>query len=85
MKEPPLSRRPLSNPNPNPPPPMASSPNHTLNGDSNTHASKKPKLSFITSSKIAAEFSHHDPNVARINNDSFGSCPDSIIQAHRCW
>ncbi|XP_024200610.1 probable L-cysteine desulfhydrase, chloroplastic [Rosa chinensis] len=60
---------------------MASSPdhNHTLNGDSNTHTSKKPKLSFITPSEIAAEFSHHDPTVARINNGSFGSCPDSVL------
>ncbi|XP_061988093.1 probable L-cysteine desulfhydrase, chloroplastic [Rosa rugosa] len=70
---------------------MASSPdhnhnhNHTLNGDSNTHASKKPKLSFITPSEIAAEFSHHDPTVARINNGSFGSCPDSVLQAQRRW
>ncbi|PRQ30389.1 hypothetical protein RchiOBHm_Chr5g0024111 [Rosa chinensis] len=63
---------------------MASSPNHTLNSDSNTHASKKSKLFFITPSEIIAEFSHHDPNVARINNGSFGSCPDSIIQAQRC-
>ncbi|PRQ55036.1 putative isopenicillin-N epimerase [Rosa chinensis] len=66
---------------------MASSPdhNHTLNGDSNTHASKKPKLSFITPSEIAAEFSHHDPTIARINNGSFGSCPDSVLQAQRRW
>ncbi|PRQ46986.1 putative isopenicillin-N epimerase [Rosa chinensis] len=66
---------------------MASSPdhNHTLNGDSNTHASKKPKLSFITPFEIAAEFSHHDPTVARINNGSFGSCPDSVLQAQRRW
>lgn len=70
---------------------MASSPDHhhnhthTLNGDSKAHASKKPKLSFITPSEIASEFSHHDPNVARINNGSFGSCPNSVIEAQRRW
>ncbi|KAL6278420.1 hypothetical protein ACE6H2_022021 [Prunus campanulata] len=70
---------------------MASSPNHhhnhTPNGDSKTHVPKKPKLSpaFITASEIASEFSHHDPNIARINNGSFGSCPASVIEAQRRW
>ncbi|XP_009366026.2 LOW QUALITY PROTEIN: probable L-cysteine desulfhydrase, chloroplastic [Pyrus x bretschneideri] len=66
---------------------MASWPDHHINGDTKTHISKKLKLSpnFITAAEIAAEFSHHDPNVARINNGSFGSCPASLIEAQRRW
>ncbi|KDP23335.1 hypothetical protein JCGZ_23168 [Jatropha curcas] len=62
---------------------------HTLNGDrcnSTTIVTKKPKLSspiHITDSEIQSEFSHHDPDVARINNGSFGSCPQSVISAQR--
>ncbi|XP_051147418.1 probable L-cysteine desulfhydrase, chloroplastic [Andrographis paniculata] len=37
----------------------------------------------ITQSEILAEFAHHDPTVARINNGSFGSCPASIIAAQQ--
>ncbi|XP_057550399.1 probable L-cysteine desulfhydrase, chloroplastic [Amaranthus tricolor] len=36
-------------------------------------------------SEIAAEFSHHDQTIARINNGSFGCCPSSIISAQRKW
>ncbi|XP_065852703.1 probable L-cysteine desulfhydrase, chloroplastic [Euphorbia lathyris] len=66
--------------------------NHTLNGnitDSDSAVAKKPKLSSpspeITDSEIQSEFSHHDPCIARINNGSFGSCPQSIISAQRLW
>ncbi|KAL9248446.1 putative L-cysteine desulfhydrase, chloroplastic [Drosera capensis] len=53
-------------------------------GDSNNQRLiKKPKLSFITAAEIAAEFSHHDPSVARINNGSFGSVPRSVLDAQR--
>ncbi|KAK4482640.1 hypothetical protein RD792_009804 [Penstemon davidsonii] len=56
------------------------------NGDGINHVSKKPKLSsFITESEIREEFSHHSPDVARINNGSFGSCPASIIAAQKGW
>ncbi|KAF8105438.1 hypothetical protein N665_0157s0028 [Sinapis alba] len=41
--------------------------------------------SFISSSEIESEFSHHDPNFARINNGSFGCCPSSIISVQRDW
>ena len=59
--------------------------NH-LNGDSISHTYKKPKLSsFISSSEIQSEFSHHDPSVARINNGSFGCCPASVIAAQQQW
>uniref|UniRef100_A0A2N9EI97 Aminotransferase class V domain-containing protein n=1 Tax=Fagus sylvatica TaxID=28930 RepID=A0A2N9EI97_FAGSY len=61
-----------------------------LNGDTNTHLAKKPKLSlssssssFITLSEIQSEFSHHDPTIARINNGSFGCCPSSILQSQQ--
>ncbi|KAM3358998.1 putative L-cysteine desulfhydrase, chloroplastic [Capsicum galapagoense] len=37
----------------------------------------------ITEAEIEAEFSHHDPTIARINNGSFGSCPKSIISAQQ--
>ncbi|XP_071698385.1 probable L-cysteine desulfhydrase, chloroplastic [Rutidosis leptorrhynchoides] len=36
-----------------------------------------------TTIDIRSEFAHHDPNVARINNGSFGSCPNSVIQAQQ--
>lgn len=53
--------------------------------ESNGPAPKKPKPSPITAGEIAAEFSHHDPAVARINNGSFGSCPRSILSAQSTW
>ncbi|KAF2324114.1 hypothetical protein GH714_006727 [Hevea brasiliensis] len=68
--------------------------NHTLNGDhcdSTIPITKRPKLSspspasFITHSQIQSEFSHHDLSVARINNGSFGSCPQSVISAQQRW
>ncbi|KAK1279817.1 hypothetical protein QJS04_geneDACA002807 [Acorus gramineus] len=47
---------------------------------------KKPKLvAPITSSEIATEFAHHEPSVARINNDSFCSCLSSILSAQSAW
>ncbi|EEF50030.1 probable L-cysteine desulfhydrase, chloroplastic [Ricinus communis] len=61
--------------------------NHTFNGDSTTTTTKKPKLSpaVITESEIQSEFCHHDASVARINNGSFGSCPNSVISAQHDW
>ncbi|CAH2044495.1 unnamed protein product [Thlaspi arvense] len=53
---------------------------------------KRPKISlppqssnFISPSEIESEFSHHDPDVARINNGSFGCCPSSILALQRDW
>lgn len=43
----------------------------------------KPKPKPITPSEIIAEFSHHDPAIARINNGSFGCCPSTIIAAQQ--
>ncbi|KAI8531809.1 hypothetical protein RHMOL_Rhmol11G0164900 [Rhododendron molle] len=53
------------------------------NGDPTNHnqPTKKPKLSLITASQVRSEFSHHDPDIARINNGSFGSCPKSVLAA----
>ncbi|OAY42452.1 probable L-cysteine desulfhydrase, chloroplastic [Manihot esculenta] len=72
--------------------------NHTLNGDHCDHnipISKRPKLSspsttitnatIISNSQIQSEFSHHVASVARINNGSFGSCPQSVISAQKQW
>ncbi|KAL2325635.1 hypothetical protein Fmac_024693 [Flemingia macrophylla] len=53
------------------------------NGD--THLSKRTKLSYITDEEIEAEFSHHDPEVARLNNGAFGCCPASVLAAQRQW
>ncbi|PKI53064.1 hypothetical protein CRG98_026525 [Punica granatum] len=56
------------------------------NGEAKPPAPKKQKLSTsITDSEIQSEFSHHDASVARINNGSFGSCPQSIISAQQRW
>ncbi|KAJ4900637.1 hypothetical protein Rs2_14588 [Raphanus sativus] len=41
--------------------------------------------SLISPSEIEAEFSHHDPAFARINNGSFGCCPSSVISVQRDW
>uniref|UniRef100_A0A1J3GHK6 Putative L-cysteine desulfhydrase 1 n=1 Tax=Noccaea caerulescens TaxID=107243 RepID=A0A1J3GHK6_NOCCA len=54
---------------------------------------KRPKIispppkpsNFISSSEIESEFSHHDPDFARINNGSFGCCPSSILALQRDW
>lgn len=46
---------------------------------------EKPRQSLITDEEIRAEFSHHDADVARINNGSFGSCPATIFAAQRQW
>ncbi|KAL9248212.1 hypothetical protein vseg_021560 [Gypsophila vaccaria] len=51
---------------------------------------KKPKLTpqtltLISPAEIAAEFSHHDSAVARINNGSFGCCPATVLAAQRRW
>ncbi|CAN1860122.1 L-cysteine desulfhydrase [Linum perenne] len=71
------------------------------NGDSNHHLAnpikKKPRLlphtrpttdsspSSSSSPLIAEEFAHHEPDVARINNGSFGSCPGSVLASQRDW
>ncbi|KAK7814628.1 probable L-cysteine desulfhydrase, chloroplastic [Quercus suber] len=67
---------------------MASQSHPHLNGDSNTHIPKRPKLSslstsFITEAEIQSEFSHHDSTIARINNGSFGCCPSSITNSQQ--
>ncbi|XP_061367237.1 probable L-cysteine desulfhydrase, chloroplastic [Gastrolobium bilobum] len=52
------------------------------------HVSKKPKLcnsSTITDAEIQSEFSHHDPDVARLNNGAFGCCPASVIAVQHQW
>ncbi|CAN8265270.1 unnamed protein product [Cochlearia groenlandica] len=41
----------------------------------------KPSSSFITSSEIVTEFSHHDQDFARINNGSFGCSQNLRIQS----
>ncbi|KAL2454779.1 putative L-cysteine desulfhydrase [Abeliophyllum distichum] len=43
----------------------------------------KEPLDIIIKSEISAEFSHHDPTIARINNGSFGCCPSTIIAAQQ--
>ncbi|XP_024186962.1 probable L-cysteine desulfhydrase, chloroplastic [Rosa chinensis] len=60
---------------------------HNLNPtDTQTNFPIKPKLSsFITDSEIEAEFSHHDPGVARINNGSFGCSPAFVISELQQW
>ncbi|XP_021772509.1 probable L-cysteine desulfhydrase, chloroplastic [Chenopodium quinoa] len=63
------------------------------NSSENGSHPKKPKLNhqqineqtLISPSEIAAEFSHHDPTIARINNGSFGCCPSAVIAAQRRW
>ncbi|CAN6467043.1 unnamed protein product [Victoria cruziana] len=58
------------------------------NGLNNHQVAKKPKLchqSASLSDLIRREFAHHDPDVARVNNGSFGSCPASILDAQRRW
>lgn len=56
------------------------------NGD---HVTKKPKLAHSSISDpeflLRTEFSHHEPGMARINNGSFGCCPESVIKAQRSW
>ncbi|KAL5537682.1 hypothetical protein UlMin_045275 [Ulmus minor] len=49
---------------------------------------KKPRIAplpLISSEEIRREFGHHQPGVARINNGSFGCCPDSVLAAQRVW
>ncbi|XP_020087118.1 putative L-cysteine desulfhydrase 1 isoform X1 [Ananas comosus] len=45
----------------------------------------RPSPAAISGAEIAAEFSHHDPSVARLNNGSFGSCPGSVLAAQARW
>ncbi|KAJ6847295.1 putative L-cysteine desulfhydrase 1 isoform X1 [Iris pallida] len=55
---------------------------HHENGSNGPNPKKhKPSPPPITAGEIRAEFSHHDPSVARINNGSFGSCPSSVLRA----
>ncbi|KAL9280731.1 putative L-cysteine desulfhydrase [Arabidopsis thaliana] len=68
-----------------------SSASSTTNGTVESSVSdfvKRPKIShpnYISSSEIESEFSHHDPDFARINNGSFGCCPSSILALQRDW
>ncbi|CAI8603617.1 unnamed protein product [Vicia faba] len=57
------------------------------NGTEENHREiKKPKLTHaITEHEIRHEFSHHETAVARINNGSFGSCPNSVLAAQNSW
>ncbi|KAJ1425557.1 Pyridoxal phosphate-dependent transferase, major domain [Sesbania bispinosa] len=66
---------------------MASYDHHPNHNHPNGDVSKKPRLcsSTITDSEIQSEFSHHDPNVARLNNGAFGCCPASVITAQHQW
>uniref|UniRef100_A0A6M2EPS3 Aminotransferase class V domain-containing protein n=1 Tax=Populus davidiana TaxID=266767 RepID=A0A6M2EPS3_9ROSI len=57
--------------------------NDSFNGCSNP--TKKPRLSFISDSEIQSEFSHHDQTISRINNGSFGSCPQSVISSQQSF
>ncbi|KAL9685795.1 hypothetical protein QQ045_023248 [Rhodiola kirilowii] len=68
------------------PPPDDSEHAATNGGPNHNHKLKKPKLNlFITDLEIRAEFAHHDPSTIRINNGSFGSCPNSVLEAQRKW
>ncbi|PON43234.1 Glycine dehydrogenase (decarboxylating) [Parasponia andersonii] len=42
---------------------------------------KKPRLL----PDIRQEFAHHLPGIARINNGSFGCCPESVLAVQRSW
>ncbi|KAG4935147.1 hypothetical protein JHK82_049443 [Glycine max] len=60
--------------------------------DNTTHRNdiaKKPKLPHdmhtIFEAEIREEFSHHHRGVTRINNDSFGNCPRSVLTAQSTW
>ncbi|KAK4779279.1 hypothetical protein SAY86_006807 [Trapa natans] len=56
------------------------------NGEAKPPDSKKQKITeLITDDEIMSEFSHHDASVARINNGSFGACPQSVISAQQRW
>lgn len=59
--------------------------NSVLEPESNSPIPKKPKPSPITAWEIAAEFSHDDPIIAPVNNNSFDSCPRSILAAQSTW
>ena len=48
-----------------------------------TRVFKKLKHSPITETEIRSEFSHHGLEIARVNNGSFGSCPDCVLTAQR--
>ncbi|KAJ8472314.1 hypothetical protein OPV22_026657 [Ensete ventricosum] len=45
----------------------------------------RPHPAPISAAEIAAEFSHNDPAVARVNNGSFGCCPASVLAAQLRW
>ncbi|XP_024991473.1 probable L-cysteine desulfhydrase, chloroplastic [Cynara cardunculus var. scolymus] len=52
--------------------------------NSSNHRSDCKKYEIIDID-IRSEFSHHDRDVARINNGSFGSCPSSVIESQQCY
>lgn len=58
---------------------------HRENGAHGPVSKKPRRSSSITFEEIQEEFSHHERNVARINNGSFGSCPGSVLAAQREW
>ncbi|GAA0183082.1 hypothetical protein Leryth_011598 [Lithospermum erythrorhizon] len=59
-------------------------PNQHTNGITALHLPTK-LVPHTTPLDIAAEFSHHDPAFARLNNGSFGCCPSTIISAQKKW
>ncbi|WCJ22607.1 Pyridoxal phosphate (PLP)-dependent transferases superfamily protein [Euphorbia peplus] len=60
-------------------------PSDSPNGDSSHHRKKPRRSQSISASEIHDQFSHHAPDIARINNGSFGSCPRSILDQQRIW
>ncbi|KAI6672599.1 hypothetical protein NL676_000505 [Syzygium grande] len=61
---------------------------HASRNGSCERSPKKAKLlpgppEPISGPELRSEFSHHQRGVARINNGSFGSCPGSVLAAHR--
>ncbi|KAB1200431.1 Isopenicillin N epimerase [Morella rubra] len=56
------------------------------NGGDHVTTTKRLKLTrLITETELRSEFSHHEPGVARINNGSFGCCPESVLTAQSSW
>ncbi|ERN02033.1 hypothetical protein AMTRI_Chr02g266160 [Amborella trichopoda] len=66
------------------------------NGDRSSSFAPNPKKPKLTAPQVAeaqeseaslvqAEFAHHESGVARINNGSFGSCPNFVLKAQCEW